>query len=91
MESFNKFEDLVKTELKSARKNHGPQSSIHEGFAILLEEVDEFWEHVRAKSSRRNYRELLKELVQIGSCAQKTAEDIVYPQIKSKKSKKKKR
>lgn len=85
MESFDK---LVKKEITKARKKHGKQNSIHEGFAILLEEVDEFWEHVRAKSHQRNYAELLKELVQIGSCAQKTAEDIVIPKISQKKKQK---
>jgi len=86
METFDK---LVKKELASARKKHGKQSNIHEAFAILLEEVDEFWEHVREKSDRRNYNEVLEELVQIASCAQKTAEDVVIPAINSKKRKRK--
>lgn len=85
MESFDK---LVKKELASARKKHGNQSNIHEAFAILLEEVDEFWEHVREKSTRRNYKKVLAELVQIASCAQKTAEDVVIPAI-NKKTKRK--
>jgi len=84
MESFEK---LVKKELASARKKHGNQSNIHEAFAILLEEVDEFWEHVRAKSDRRDYKKVLEELVQIGSCVQKTAEDVVIPAINNKKKK----
>jgi NTP pyrophosphatase (non-canonical NTP hydrolase) len=79
------FRALVDKELKKARGKHKPQASIHEGYAILLEEVDEFWEHVRAKAEKRNYKELLGELVQIASSAQKTAEDIVFPKLKGKK------
>ena len=78
------FSELVKKELAKARKKNGKQASVHEGFAILLEEVDEFWEHVRAKSHLRDYNELLGELVQIASCAQKTAEDLVIPKIKKR-------
>lgn len=83
------FSELVKAELAKVRSKPGMQNqhSVHEGFAILLEEVDEFWEHVRSKSYLRNYEELLKELVQIGSCAQKTAEDVVIPKIEEKKKK----
>jgi len=84
-DKLDKFENLVKKELTRARLSHGKQSSIHEGYAILLEEVDEFWEHVRAKSEKRNYKELLGELVQIASSAQKTAEDIVFPKLKKRR------
>lgn len=75
------FRNLVEKELGKAREKHGKQINVHEGYAILLEEVDEFWEHVRAKPEKRNYEELLDELVQIASCAQKTAEDVVIPRI----------
>ena len=79
------FKKLVEKELKKARTKHGKQASVHEGYAILLEEVDEFWEHVRSKSHLRNYEELLGELVQIASCAQKTAEDVVIPKINQRR------
>ena len=79
------FRKLVEKELAKARGKYGKQASVHEGYAILLEEVDEFWEHVRAKSHKRNYKELLGELVQIASSAQKTAEDVVIPRIKRKR------
>ena len=38
------FTKLVKDELIRARKNHGPMLSVHEGYAVLLEEVDELWD-----------------------------------------------
>ncbi len=76
-----KFEELVKEELVKARKNHGRQNSYHEGYCVLLEEVDELWSEVKKKSSNRNHLDTLKELVQIASCAQKMAEDVVIPHL----------
>jgi len=79
-----KFQELVKEELAKARKNHGPQHSYHEGYCVLLEEIDELWEIVRKKSTNRNHLDALKELVQISSCAQKMAEDIIIPLLEKK-------
>ena len=75
------FEYLVKKQLKETRGKHGRQSSLHEGYAILLEEVEEFWDEVKKKHSKRDPAAMLEELVQIASCAQKTAEDLVIPII----------
>lgn len=80
-----KFNDLVNKELTNVRKKHGPQRNCHEGYAILLEEVDELWEEVRKKQKLRDPKRLLAELVQIGSCAQKMAEDVVIPSLNKKR------
>jgi hypothetical protein len=68
------FAEMVRDELKRARIHHGPQHSAHEGYAVLLEEVDEYWELVRAKSHDPVYA--IKELVQVAAMAQRTAEDV---------------
>jgi len=39
---------LVKDELDRATKEYGPFNSCHEGYAILLEEVEELWEEIKA-------------------------------------------
>jgi hypothetical protein len=78
------FQQLVRQELAKARKHHGPQASYHEGYAILIEEIDELWEIVKQKSTVRNHENTLAELVQIASCAQKMAEDVVIPNLKKK-------
>lgn len=80
-----KFTKLVEAELARARKNHGQQASYHEGYAILLEEVDELWDEVRKKASHRSHADTLIELVQVAVCAQKMAEDVVIPKIIVKK------
>ena len=70
------FNTLVNVELESARGKHAPINSAHEGYAIILEEVDEFWEQVRLKRRFRDSTEMLSELVQVAAMAQRTAEDL---------------
>lgn len=69
------FTALVWKELELARKGHKPLNSLHEGFAVLLEEVDEFKEEVWKKRSKRNLRKVRAELVQVAAMAQRIAED----------------
>jgi hypothetical protein len=42
--------DEVTEELRRAVENYGPFASPHEGYAILLEELDELWEEIRKKA-----------------------------------------
>jgi len=83
------FNKLVVEELKRARKMHGPVNSIHEGYAVILEELDEVWDEVKKKTKERNLEHLFKELIQVSAMAQKMAEDVVLPHIKHEVSNKK--
>jgi hypothetical protein len=38
----------IRAEVLRAARKHPPMHSAHEGYAILQEEVDELWEHVKA-------------------------------------------
>lgn len=60
--------DIVE-EILSARKAHGPIASAHEGYAIMLEEMDEVKEHVWMKQKNRDQAKLRKELVQLAAMA----------------------
>jgi NTP pyrophosphatase (non-canonical NTP hydrolase) len=76
------FSELVQRELNMARKKHPkPQCSIHESYAVLLEEVDEFWEEVKKKDKKRDYKKILSELTQISAMAQRAAEDVALKRI----------
>lgn len=44
--------DQIRSELMSAMKKHPPMNSPHEGYAVIKEELDELWEHVRADTGR---------------------------------------
>jgi len=67
------FPELVATELARARKLFPRrQASMHEGYAVMLEEVDELWESIRCDFTRRA---ILTEAVQVAAMAQRLAED----------------
>lgn len=67
------FADLVVAELRKARSVHKPVNSPHEGYAVIQEELDEYWDLVKSKSPS-GYAMLL-ELVQTAAMCQRTAED----------------
>ena len=48
MRNIDEILHLVKEEYQRARANHSPMNSGHEGYAVILEELDELWEDVRA-------------------------------------------
>jgi hypothetical protein len=70
------FEVEVSNELARARGKFPPIHSLHEGYAVIAEELDEFWDDVRAKDPERLQR-AYRELVQVAAMAQRTAEDII--------------
>lgn len=59
-------EEIVQEYLK-ARRQHAPMNSGHEGYAVILEELDELWEHVRGNTARSP--EARKEAIQIAAMA----------------------
>lgn len=68
-----RFPELVAAELVKSRAKHRDIQTIHEGYAVVLEELDEVWDEVK----RRNvdYGLLLKELIQTAAMCQRMAED----------------
>lgn len=74
---MNTFEELQRREIEFARSGHKPINSVHEGYAVILEELDEFWEEVRKKRCDRSKARMVEELVQIAAMAQRTAEDVL--------------
>ncbi len=69
------FPALVAAELARARAAHSPIPSLHEGAAVLLEELDEFWREVQRRDADRSPLALLAELIQVAAMAQRVAED----------------
>lgn len=72
-----KFQKAVTEEIERARESHPPIQNIHEGYAVLLEEVDEFWDEVKKKTKNRDPDHLYKELVQVAAMAQRIVEDVL--------------
>jgi len=76
MSDFKDFQEMVTDELEEAREKFGPIHSGHEAYAVILEELQEFWEACRKWKGERYGVHALKELVQIAAMAQRTAEDL---------------
>lgn len=71
---MSQFADIVHNELLKAREKHpGKMRNGHEAYAVILEEVDEFWELVKKDASPS---EMLKEVKQIAAMCQRAAEDL---------------
>lgn len=73
---LNAFAEAVREELVGARLHFPPMNSLHEGYAVIWEEVEEFWAEVMKKPAERGRRQLVEELVQIAAMCQRTAEDL---------------
>lgn len=67
--TFDDFIVDMETELRKAESKHAGYNSLHEAYAVILEEVDELWDEVRKQSSARSPEDIRKELVQIATCA----------------------
>lgn len=66
---------LILCELISATAKFGKFNSAHEGAAVFLEEVDELWDHVKVKQSKRDIPAMRGEAVQCAAMAIRFAVD----------------
>ena len=79
----------IRNELRKARATHAPMNSHHEGYAVILEELDELWlwcktnTHARGATPEQNRKTreikqvaMRKEAVQIAAMAVRFIEDI---------------
>lgn len=62
----------VGEEVQDAIAQHGDFHSFHEAYGVLAEEVDEFWDEVKLKASKRVAANIRKELIQVAAVAVKT-------------------
>lgn len=76
MAELSPFLTQVAGELARARAAHAPLNSAHEAYAVLLEELDEFWDEVRKRQATRDRAHMRAELVQIAAMAARAAEDL---------------
>lgn len=67
---YSKTFDDIRAELERAAKYAGFNSA-HEGYAILLEEVNELWEHVKTNQKKRDIDAMRAEAVQVAAMAVK--------------------
>lgn len=74
--------EAVAAELERARAKHGAMASAHEAYAVIREELDEFWDLVRGQVTKRDCsrsEDMVHELVQVAAMAQRAIEDVALP------------
>jgi hypothetical protein len=77
-------QDELVSERVRATSNHAPMNSAHEGFAILLEEVDELKAEVWKKESRRDYDAMKTEALHVATVAIRLIYDVINPELMSR-------
>lgn len=61
----------ISDEVERAKRHGEKFASLHEGYAVILEEIDEVWDITRQKRRDRSALEIQKEFIQIGAMAVK--------------------
>ena len=64
-------------EVAKAENLHAPINSAHEGYSVILEELDEFWEQVRLKRANRDPEKMRQELIETAAMCVRTIRDVV--------------
>ena len=68
--------DAITAEVVRASQHGASFASLHEAYAVILEEVDEVWEITRQKRCLRDELELRKEFIQIAAMAVKALQSM---------------
>lgn len=66
----------VINELNGALENWPALNSAHEGYAVILEEMDELWDHVKTKQKNRDLTKMKKEAIQVAAMAMRFAYEV---------------
>lgn len=61
--------ELVSTELRGAQENFPPMRSVHEGYAIVLEEVRELEQEIFKSPKVRDSARVREEAIQVAAMA----------------------
>ena len=72
--------DEVADELIRALHRHAPMASAHEGYAVILEELDELWAEVKKRSDRRSRSAMRAEACQVAAMAIRFMLEVTPPE-----------
>lgn len=67
--------EAIARELRRARDRHPRHHSPHEAYAVVLEEMDEWWSEIKANNTSDGAR----ELIQVAAMAIRALEDVYGP------------
>jgi len=71
----------VGDEVDAAFKAHSNMNSLHEAYAVILEELIEFQQEVFKRRSKRDIQALRKEAIQIAAMSIRAIIDVIDPLI----------
>lgn len=66
-DEIDKIMNDILQEVKRVSGKVGPYHSVHEGYAVMLEEFDELWDEVKQKD--KNYTRMYNEAKQVACTA----------------------
>ncbi len=71
----------IKEEVRTAKEKWPPFNSAHEGFAVLKEEVDELWDHVKTNQRDRDVFAMRQEAIQVAAMAIRFANEVCDEEV----------
>lgn len=74
--AFSEAIDEVDAEILRAVNKFPPYATPHEGYAIILEELDELWDEVKKQHKDRSKEQMRKEAMQVACTAIRFMVDI---------------
>lgn len=66
----------IEYEVLSAEAKWPPMNSAHEAYAVLAEEVDELWQHVKTNQKQRDLPAMRAEAIQVAAIAVRFVRDV---------------
>jgi len=66
-------------ECRQAQQKYETLNSCHEGYAVILEELEEAWQIIRMREEKRDYAQLRRELVQTAAMCVRVITDVIGP------------
>ena len=69
--------ELISAEAYKAASKYPKFNSAHEGYAVLLEEVEELWEEIKVKQAYRDDKVMELEAIQVGAMAVRFLTDCI--------------
>jgi hypothetical protein len=71
--AIHKVSDAVEVELYVATERYGSFNSAHEGYAVILEELDELWDEVKRRD--KSIPRMRAEAIQVAAMAMRFVMD----------------
>lgn len=76
MKTYLEIQMAVDVEICISKEKHKPFNSSHEGYGVLLEELDEVWEEIKKSKNYTLSNESKQELIQVAAVAMRMINEL---------------